>query len=134
MTECIVKRGPADSLSIVVTPEKNEIVRAAIREAGGKYTGDGWLISTDKLAKLNPILRAQFGAVKRARLAKRDANKIEEQQARADKKKTDTRRKIILGSAVQAEMLCNPAFVATINELIQDHITRKSDRALFGVE
>ena len=49
----------------------------------------------------------------------------------AQKRKQDTRRKIIVGGMVIAHMSHDPAFAAEIEKLMKEQITRPEDRKLF---
>ena len=51
----------------------------------------------------------------------------------AKKKKMDTRRKILTGAAVMEAAKTSPEFSRLIRHARQRHLTRKSDRAVFGL-
>lgn len=55
---------------------------------------------------------------------------------RSQKRKDDTRRKIIVGALVQqhAELNPNSDFTLTVLKLIQEHVTSDRDRALFDLD
>ena len=52
----------------------------------------------------------------------------------AQKRKDDTRRKIIAGAALFAHANHNPAFKEQIWHILNTHVTRKQDRALLGLD
>lgn len=50
------------------------------------------------------------------------------------KRKEDTRRKIIVGAALLAHADYDLAFKAQIWQILDRHVTRKQDRALLGLD
>ena len=52
----------------------------------------------------------------------------------AQKRKDDTRRKIIAGAALLAHANHNPAFKKQIWRILNTHVTQKQDRALLGLD
>ena len=52
----------------------------------------------------------------------------------AQKRKDDTRRKIIAGAALLAHANHNPAFKKQIWQVLNTHVTQKQDRALLGLD
>ena len=63
-----------------------------------------------------------------ARLKKKQA------QVRGQKRKEDTRRKIIAGALALEHMAHDNKFRATMQKLIDEHVTREGDKKLFDIE
>ena len=53
---------------------------------------------------------------------------------RQAKRKADTRRKIIAGALALEHAEHDPAFAATLNDLIERFVTKPAERELFGLE
>ena len=69
-----------------------------------------------------PNVDQQIAALKH-RLTKLEA------KAKSEKHKLDTRRKIIVGGAVLAEMHKDPDFAAVVRALLLRYVARPNDRA-----
>lgn len=70
----------------------------------------------------------------RSRRAQIDAELLRlEAKAKAEDRKTDTRRKILIGAVVMQEMEKRPDFATWMRKLIGQRLTRSRDRALFGM-
>ena len=54
-------------------------------------------------------------------------------QVRSQKRKEDTRRKIIAGALALEHMTYDKKFQATMQKLIDEHVTRENDRQLFDL-
>ena len=54
-------------------------------------------------------------------------------QVRSQKRKEDTRRKIIAGALALEHMTHDKKFAATMGKLIEEHVTRESDKRLFDL-
>lgn len=54
-------------------------------------------------------------------------------RARVEERKRDTRRKIIAGALALEHASLDPAFRAAMHKLIDEHVTRDGDRALFDL-
>lgn len=53
---------------------------------------------------------------------------------RIEERKRETRRKIIAGALALEHASLNPAFGAQLKKLLQEHVTREGDRALFDLK
>lgn len=70
----------------------------------------------------------------RSRRAQIDAELLRlEAKAKAEDRKSDTRRKILIGAVVMQEMERRNDFAAWIKRLLGQRLTRPRDRALFGM-
>ena len=54
-------------------------------------------------------------------------------RARVEERKKDTRRKIIAGALALEHASIDPAFREAMHKLIQEHVTREGDKALFDL-
>lgn len=54
-------------------------------------------------------------------------------QVKGQKRKEDTRRKIIAGAIALEHMTHDKKFRATMQALIEEHVTRENDRKLFDL-
>lgn len=73
-----------------------------------------------------------------ADLEKREAQikaRIQQVKAkeRAEKRKRETRQKVIIGGMVKAHCERDPAFKAEIDRLLNEHVTRDYDRTALGL-
>jgi|GEM_PF-1294395 len=59
--------------------------------------------------------------------------RLEQNRENAEKKKADTRRKILTGAAVLDEAAKHPKFKADIDKLLGRFLKRADERALFGL-
>ena len=84
----------------------------------------------------NPTMSKSRVEQLKAKKAQIDAQlKAAQARERAQKRKDDTRRKIIVGALIQqhAELNPNSDFTRTVLKLIQQHVTTDKDRALFDL-
>jgi hypothetical protein len=71
---------------------------------------------------------------KRRAVLDAELNRLEARE-RTEKRKQDTRRKILLGAVVMQEMEAKPDDIGVwANKLLADRLTKDRDRALFGLQ
>jgi hypothetical protein len=89
---------------------------------GKRNRGEKSFMADDRLEKLKAKKQVIEDQIKQI-----------ENRKNAAKRKTENRRKFLLGSAVLSEMGNNPGFKRVIDDLIGRFLTRKEDRTLFDL-
>ena len=82
-------------------------------------------MQTSKAQRLETLRQQQKAVNERVKLL--------EQWQRDEKRKEDTRQKILLGAIIKQEMGARPDIDTWMNRLLDERLTKAKDRALFGL-
>jgi hypothetical protein len=124
-----------DTHKLYQTPSRITAVRDAAIAADARWNKFRWEVPIEKCAGMDRAVANAWQVDEReATLPMIEG--ILKGKARSEKRKADTKAKIVLGSALLSAMRGNPVVIAMVESLLDDYVSNDSDRetALAAVE